>query len=197
MLGRLGLPVWFRKTYFANHAAVRLTLKLSCGLGQPCTQDVGIPQGCHLSMIFIVAMCLPWCGYLEAVLGVSQQLYADSLKCVSSSPEAFLSAARFTNLYIGLVGHLGSVLLSTSRSVRIHLASWLVTGAGDTWTVKLDVRDLGGHVDLTYRERATTLCRTVGGILCRAPVVYALPWDCKGQTLDSSYYVYPSCSGQR
>ena len=71
---------------------------------------------------------------------------ADNLKCVSSSPEALLSAARFTNLFC--------VLLGTSRGVRSGMASWLVTGAGDTSTVKLDVRDPGGHLDLTYRVRA-------------------------------------------
>ena len=81
---------------------------------------------------------------------ISPQLYADNLKCVSSSPEALLSAARLTNLYIGLVGQEAAprkcVLLSTSRKIRAEMASWLVTGAGDTWTVKLNVQDLGGHL---------------------------------------------------
>ena len=33
LLGRLGLPVWFRRTYFGCRATVRLQFKLSCGLG--------------------------------------------------------------------------------------------------------------------------------------------------------------------
>ena len=62
-------------------------------------------------------------------------------------------------------------LLSTCRRVRTELAGWLVTGAGDTWTVKFDVRDLGGHLDFT------TLCTRTDGVVCRAPVVYAFPLD--------------------
>ena len=34
--------------------------------------------------------------------------------------------------------------------------------AGDLWSVKLDVRDLGGHLDVTYRA-PTTL---IGGRNC-------------------------------
>ena len=33
-LGRLGLPGWFRKTYFAYHSQVRLRFKLAAGLGE-------------------------------------------------------------------------------------------------------------------------------------------------------------------
>ena len=61
------------------------------------------------------------------------------------------------------------------------MASWLVTDAGDTWTVKLDVRDLGGHLDLTLRGRATALCRRIDGVVCRTPVVLALPLDFGGR----------------
>ena len=45
----------------------------------------GIPQGCPLSMVFfIVALYLPWCRALESIPGVS--------------------AAKFSNMYIRLVG---------------------------------------------------------------------------------------------
>ena len=59
VLSRLGLPRWFRHTYFEYHAKVRLRFKLSCGMGEPWTWDGGIPQGCPLSMVFIVALYLP------------------------------------------------------------------------------------------------------------------------------------------
>ena len=104
VLGQLGLPVWFRRVYFGYHANVRLRFKLACGLGSSWVRDGGIPQGCPLSMIFIVALYLPWCRALESIPGVRPQLYADNLKCVSGSPAALLSAARFTNMYISLVG---------------------------------------------------------------------------------------------
>ena len=37
---------------------------LASGLGEPWTRDGGIPQGCPLSMMFIVALYLTWCKYL-------------------------------------------------------------------------------------------------------------------------------------
>ena len=53
VLGRLGLPVWFRRVYFSYHANVHLRFKLACGLGSPWTRDGGIPQGCPLSIVFL------------------------------------------------------------------------------------------------------------------------------------------------
>ena len=52
---RLGLPAWFRKVYFSFHSQVRLRFKLATGLGESWCRDGGIPQGCPLSMVFIVA----------------------------------------------------------------------------------------------------------------------------------------------
>ena len=56
VLSSLGLPGWFRHTYFEYHAHVRMRFKLASGLGAPWTRDGGIPQGCPLSMMFIVAL---------------------------------------------------------------------------------------------------------------------------------------------
>ena len=66
VLSSLGLPGWFRHAYFEYHAHVRLRFNLVSGLGQSWTRDGGIPQGCPLSMMFIVALYLPWCRYLAA-----------------------------------------------------------------------------------------------------------------------------------
>ena len=42
--GRLGLPGWFRKAYFAYHSQVRLRFKLATGLGESWCRDGRIPQ---------------------------------------------------------------------------------------------------------------------------------------------------------
>ena len=55
-LGRLGLSDWFRRAYFSSHNQVRLRFKLATGLGEPRCKGGGIPQGCPLSMVFIVAL---------------------------------------------------------------------------------------------------------------------------------------------
>ena len=87
VLSSLGLPGFFRHAYFEYHAPVRF--KLAAGLGQPWTRDRGIPQGCPLSMMCIVALYLPWCRFLAAHEGVQPQLYADNRKCVSEPHDLF------------------------------------------------------------------------------------------------------------
>ena len=150
VLSSLGLPGWFRHSYFEYHAHVRLRFKLAAGLGEPWTRDGGIPQGCPLSMMFIVALQLPWCRYLSAQVGVEPQLYDDNLKCVSRDPDLLLDAARFTTGYVRLVGQelapSKCVLLSTSRVVRKDMKDWVLSQEGDRWSVKFDFRDLGGDI---------------------------------------------------
>ena len=131
------LPAWFRHAYFEYHSHVRLRFKLAAGLGQQWTRDGGIPQGCPLSMMFIVALHLPWCRHLGAEEGVQPQLYSDNLKCVSRNPAALLRAARFTVGYVWLVGQEPAprkcVLMSASRAVRCDMRCWVVTDDGDRW----------------------------------------------------------------
>ena len=77
-------------------------------------------------------------------------MYADNLKCVSKDPGLLLSAARFTTGYVRLVGQelapSKCVLLSTSRVVRKDMKDWVLSQEGDRWSVKFDVRDLGGGI---------------------------------------------------
>ena len=121
VLSGLGLLGWFRNAYLEYHAHVRLRFKLASGLGEPWTRNGRIPQGCPLNMMLIVALYLPWCRYLAAHEGVQPQLYADNLKCVSRDPDLLLRAARFTTVYVRLVGQEPApskcVLLSTSGEI--------------------------------------------------------------------------------
>ena len=175
----LGLPDWFRRVYFSFHSQVRLRFKLAAGLGEPWCRDGGIPQGCPLSMVFIVALYVPWCRHLESLPDVKPQLYADNLKCSSVRPRALFESAYFTARYVRLVGQDVSpgkcVLLSTSRAVRRAMKLWDISGDGGFWKVQLDVRDLGGHLDFTYRARAGTLSRRIGGATVGVAAVGALP----------------------
>ena len=131
VLSRLRLPGWLRHVYFEYHSRVRLRFKLSCGLVQSWTRDGGIPQRCSLSMVFIVALYLPWCRHLEAFRGFKPQLYADNLKCVSSNDDDLFEAAWFTNTYIRLFGQTPApskcVLLGTSSVVRGRLTNWVLS----------------------------------------------------------------------
>ena len=99
-------------------------------------------------MVFIVALHVPWCRYLESLIDVKPQLYADNLKCSAQCPRALFHAARFTARYVRSVGEDVSpgkcVLLSTSKSVWKGMMLWDISGDGFFWKVQLDVRDLEG-----------------------------------------------------
>ena len=183
-MSSLGLLAWFRHAYFEYHSHVRLRFKLAAGLGEPWTRDGGIPQGCPLSMMFIVALYLPWCRYLSAQERVEPQLYADNLKCVSRDPALLLRAARFTTGYVRLVGQEPApskcLLLSTSKAVRKDMKDWVFSQEGDEWSVKFDVRDLGGHFDTTFRGWSVTLASRVRFVLARLVFIFAVPLDFHG-----------------
>ena len=131
-------------------------------------------------MMFIVALYLPWCRYLSAQVGVQPQLYADNLKCVSGDPDLLLSAARFTTKYVRLVGQEPApskcvLFLSTSWEVRKDMKGWVLSQEGDQWSVKFDVRDLGGHLDTTFRGWSSTLAASVRLVISRLVLIFVLP----------------------
>ena len=102
---------------------------------------------------------------MDALPSVKRQLYADNLKCSAERPFALFEAARFTAQYVRSVGQDVSpgkcVLHNTSKSVGKAMKLWDVSGNGGFWTVQLDVRDLGGHLDFTLRARAGTPSKRV------------------------------------
>ena len=130
-------------------------------------------------MVFIVALHVPWCRHLESLPDIGPQLYADNLKCSTTQPRALFESAYFTARYVRLVGQDVSpgkcVLLSTSKAVRRAMKLWDISGDGGFWKVQLDIRDLGGHLDFTYRARAGTLSRRVGKATVGVTAVGALP----------------------
>ena len=129
--------------------------------------------------------------------GVQPQLYADNLKCVSRDPGVLLRAARFTAGYVRLVGQEPAprkcAFLSTSRLVRREMRDWLVTDEGDRWTVKLDIRDLGGHLDTTFRGWSSTLATRVRVVIARLVVVFCIASSFSWSFGCSSEYVYSWC----
>ena len=123
--------------------------------------------------------------YVSGRAGVQSQLYADNLKCVSRDPGVFLGAARFTTRYVRLVGQEPApgkcVLMSTSRAVRGAMWGWVVSDQGHRWSVKLDVRDLGGPLGTTFHGWSSTLASRVRLVISRLVLVFALPLDFHGR----------------
>ena len=116
-------------------------------------------------MVFIVALYIPWCRYLESLAGISPQFYADNLKCSSYCVDSVLAAAQYTVSYVHAVGQEASPskceLLNTSKAARRRMTAWRNRNESCFWAVKLDVRDLGGHLDVTLRAVAGTLSSRV------------------------------------
>ena len=186
VLSSLGLPGWFRHAYFEYHAHVRLRFKLASGLGEPWTRDgwyssrLSFEYDVHCSSVSALVEVSCCSGE-----GVQPQLYADNLKCVSRDPGLLLNAARFTTRYVRLVGQelapSKCVLLSTSREVRRDMKDWVLSQEGDQWSVMFDVRDLGGHLDTTFRGWSSTLAARVRLVISRLVLIFVLPLDFRGR----------------
>ena len=112
-------------------------------------------------------------------------MYADNLKCVSRDPEVLLGAARFTTGYVRLVGQDPAprkcVLMNTSLVLFVVMRGWVVSDDGHQWSVKLDVRDLGGHLDTTFHGWSPTLATRVRLVISRLVLVSTLPLDFHGR----------------
>ena len=101
-----------------------------------------------MSVVFIVALHVPWCRYLSDQHGVTPQLYADNRKCTTTDGQTLLSAVWFIDRYIRAVGQEASpgkcVLLSTSKATRKRMKDWVISAGNKSWGSKLDIHDLGG-----------------------------------------------------
>ena len=96
----------------------------------------------------------------------------------------FLRAPGFTTGYVRLVGQEPAlrkcVLLSTSRAVSRDMKNWVLSQEEDRWSVEFDVRDLGEHLDTTFRGWSTTLAARVRLVISRLVLLFALPLDFRG-----------------
>ena len=55
-----------------------MRFKLAAGLGSPGQRGGGVPRGCPLSIVFTVALNLPWCRHLDGLRDVRPQLRDDN-----------------------------------------------------------------------------------------------------------------------
>ena len=112
-------------------------------------------------------------------------MHADNLKCVSRDPDLLVNAARFTTGYVRLVGQEPApskcVLLSTSKAVRKDMKDWVLSQKSDKWSVKFDVRNLGGQLDTAFHGWSATLASRVRLIVARLVLIFALLLDFHGR----------------
>ena len=85
------------------------------------------------------------------------------------------------------------VLMSTYRAFCGAMRGWVVPDEGHRWSVKLDVRDRGSHLDTTFHGWSSTLASRVRLVIFRLVLVFALPLDFYGEAPGSSFHVYSWC----
>ena len=73
------------------------------------------------------------------------------------------------------------MFMSASRAVRSDMRGWVVADEGNRWSVLLDFRDLGGHLDSTFRGWSATLASRVRLVIPRLVFIFALPLDFHGR----------------
>ena len=61
------------------------------------------------------------------------------------------------------------------------MKDWVLSCEGDQWSVKFDVRDLGGHLDTTFRGWSSTLAARVRLVISRLVLIFILPLDFHGR----------------
>ena len=138
---------------------------------------------------------MPWLGFVLdnlcsaiwlAPFSLSRLLGGSSAPVVVSRyPGLLLHPARFTTGYVLLVGQEPApskcVLLSTSRVVRKDMKDWVLSQEGEHLSVKFDVRDLGEHLDTTFRGWSSTLAARVRLVISRLVLIFVLPLDFHGR----------------
>ena len=105
--------------------------------------------------------------------------YCDNLKCTFYNVDSVLGASQYTVSYVRALGQEASpskcVLLSTSKAARRRMTAWRIRNEGYLWAVTLDIRDFGGHLDVTLRAFAGTLTNRVKIATTQVQAVGALP----------------------
>ena len=71
--------------------------------------------------------------------------------------------------------------MSSSETVRSEMRGWIVTDEDDRWTVKLDIRDLGRHLDTTFRGWSAAVASRVRAVIARLVLVSVFPLDFHGK----------------
>ena len=61
------------------------------------------------------------------------------------------------------------------------MKDWVLSDSGDQWSVTFDLRDLGGHLDTTFRVWSSTLAARVRLVISRLVLIFVLPLDFHGR----------------
>ena len=74
------------------------------------------------------------------------------------------------------------------------MKEWVLSQEGDKWSVKFDVRDLGGHVDTTFRGWSSTLDAWFRLVISRLVFSFCSPSRFSWSGTGCQVYVFACCS---
>ena len=74
------------------------------------------------------------------------------------------------------------------------MRDWVLSQEGDKWSVKFDVRDLGGHLDTIFRGWSATFAAGVRLVRSRLVLVFVLPLDFSWTGSCGQVHVFACCS---
>ena len=77
------------------------------------------------------------------------------------------------------------------------MKEWVLSQEGDRCSVKFDVRDLGRHLDTTFRGWSATSAAGVRLVNSRLVLIFAPPLDFHGQRRGCQVCVFACCSPWR
>ena len=73
------------------------------------------------------------------------------------------------------------------------MKDWVLSPDGDKWSVKFDVRDLGGHLDTTFRGWSATLAARVRLVISRLVFNFCSSSGFSWSSSDCQVYVFACC----
>ena len=127
--------------------------------------------------MFNVALYLPWCWYLEAQKGVKP-----TILCVCPTIWVWFCEPPGFHCWVCSVGWSRACTQQECLDgYGKDWRCWILSYEGDKWSVKLDVRDPGGHLDTTLRRCSASF--SVRGFLVKQRwlIVAASPLDFHGR----------------
>ena len=80
------------------------------------------------------------------------------------------------------------------RMVREDMKDWVLSQEEDRWSVRFDVRDLGGHLDTTFRGWSATLAARVRLVIARLVLIFVFPFGFSWSGSGGQVYVFAFCS---
>lgn len=158
---QVGMPVGILDAYRRYQESTHIYNSVVGGLGMSYRRRTGIPQGCPLSMMFVVFVLRPWAlGAKQR--GLHPRMLADDILLDVSGAQHLpdiVVGAKYTHQYLidmgARIATSKSSLFSTEVASRQCLSQQTWRESEDNIAVVKSFRDLGGHINVGWGSYST------------------------------------------